>query len=46
MWVDGVYVKASLDRDKAAVLVAMSGGSKVVLSAVPGYRESTRQPHL
>ena len=45
MWVDGVYVKAGLDREKAAILVAvaaLSDGSKVVLSAVPGYRESTR----
>ena len=45
MWVDGVYVKAGLERDKAAVLVvmaALSDGSKVVVSAVPGYRESTR----
>ncbi len=45
MWVDGVYVKAGLEREKAAVLVAvaaLSDGSKVVLSAVPGYRESTR----
>ena len=45
MWVDGVYVKAGLEREKAAILVAvaaLSDGSKVVLSAMPGYRESTR----
>ena len=45
MWVDGVYVKAGLEREKAAILVvmaALSDGSKVVLSVVPGYRESTR----
>ena len=45
MWVDGVYVKAGLEREKAAVLVvmaALSDGSKVVVSVVPGYRESTR----
>ena len=45
MWVDGVYVKAGLEREKAAILVvmaALSDGSKVVVSAVPGYRESTR----
>ncbi len=45
MWVDGVYVKAGLERDKAAVLAvmaALSDGSKVVVSVVPGYRESTR----
>ena len=44
MWVDGVYVKAGLEKEKAAVLVvmaALSDGSKVVVSAVPGYREST-----
>ena len=45
MWVDGVYVKAGLEREKAAILVvmaALSHGSEVVVSAVPGYRESTR----
>ena len=45
MWVDGVYVKAGFEREKAAVLVALaalSDGSKVVLNAVPGYRESTK----
>ena len=44
MWVDGVYVKAGLEKEKAAVLVvmaALSDGSKVVVSAVPGYRESS-----
>ena len=37
-------VKAGLEKEKAAVLVvmaALSDGSKVVVSAVPGYREST-----
>ena len=45
VWVDGVYVKAGLEREKSAVLVvigALSDGSKVVLSAEPGYRESTQ----
>ena len=45
MWVDGVYVKAGLEKEKAAILVvmaALSDGSKVVISAVPGYRESTQ----
>ena len=45
VWVDGVYVKAGFEREKAAVLVAigaLSDGSKVVLSAEPGYRESTQ----
>ncbi len=44
MWVDGVYVKAGLERDKAVILVvlaALSDGRKVVVTAVPGYREST-----
>ena len=44
VWVDGVYVKAGFEREKAAVLVvigALSDGSKTVLSVVPGYREST-----
>ena len=44
MWVDGVYVKAGLEKEKAAILVvmaALSDGRKVVVSAVPGYREST-----
>ena len=43
MWVDGVY-KAGLEKEKAAILVvraALSDGSKVVVSAMPGYREST-----
>ena len=43
IWVDGVYVKAGLEREKAAVLVviaALRDGSKRVLSAEPGYRES------
>ena len=36
-----MYVKAGLEREKAAVLVAigaLSDGSKTVLSVVPGYR--------
>ena len=44
VWVDGVYVKAGLEREKAAILVvigALSDGTKTVLSVVPGYREST-----
>jgi len=43
MWVDGVYVKAGLEKDKAALLVAIGGlsnGEKVVLTVEPGYRES------
>ena len=44
LWVDGVYVKAGLEKDKAALLVAIGGlsdGQKVVLAVEPGYREST-----
>ena len=44
LWVDGVYVKAGLEKEKAAVLVAMAGvtdGRKVVVAIEPGYREST-----
>ncbi len=44
MWVGGVYVEAGLEREKAAILVvmaALSDGRKVVVSAIPGYREST-----
>ena len=44
LWVDGVYVKAGLEKDKAALLVAIGGlsdGHKVVLAVEPGYREST-----
>lgn len=43
MWVDGVYVKAGLEKDKAALLVGIGGlsnGEKVVLAIEPGYRES------
>ncbi len=44
LWTDGVYVKAGLEREKAAVLVvigAMRDGRKEVLAITPGYREST-----
>lgn len=44
LWVDGVYVKAGLEKAKAALLVAIGGlvgGRKVVLAVEPGYREST-----
>jgi putative transposase len=42
-WADGIYVKAGLEKEKAALLVvigAMSDGRKEVLTIVPGYRES------
>jgi len=44
LWVDGVYVKAGLEKQKAALLVAVGSlldGRKIVLAVEPGYREST-----
>ena len=44
IWVDGIYVKAGLEKDKAALLVvltALSDGRKVALTVTPGHREST-----
>jgi transposase-like protein len=43
IWADGIYVKAGLEKDKAALLViigALSNGEKVVLACESGYRES------
>src|SRR5579884_449416 len=43
LWVDGVYVKAGLEKEKAALLVAIAGlsdGRKVVVAVAPGHRES------
>jgi transposase-like protein len=43
LWADGVYVKAGLEKDKAAVLVlvaALKDGRKVVLALRSGHRES------
>lgn len=43
LWADGIYVKAGIGRDKAALLViiaAMSDGTKKVLAVESGYRES------
>ena len=43
VWADGIYVKAGLEKDKAAlpvVIGAMADGTKEVLAVVPGYRES------
>ena len=40
---DGVYVKAGLEKDKAALLVVMAAlrdGRKMVLAIEPGHRES------
>jgi transposase-like protein len=42
-WADGIYVKAGLEKEKAALLVvigAMSDGTKELLAVAPGYRES------
>ena len=44
LWLDGVYVKAGLEQEKAALLVAIGvkpDGHKVVLAVTSGYREST-----
>ena len=44
LWVDGVYVKAGLEKEKAALLVVVAGlsdGRKVFLAITPGFREST-----
>jgi len=43
VWADGIYVKAGLEKEKAALLVvigAMKDGTKEVLAVVPGFRES------
>lgn len=43
LWVDGVYVKAGLEKAKAALLVVLGGlsdGRKVILALEPGHRES------
>jgi putative transposase len=44
LWVDGIYVKAGLEKEKAALLVAvgaLSDGRKVILAVQAGVREST-----
>jgi transposase-like protein len=44
LWVDGIYVKAGLEKEKAAlltVIAALRDGRKVVLAVSPGHREST-----
>ncbi len=44
VWADGIYVKAGLEKEKAALLVvigAMADGTKEILAVTPGYREST-----
>lgn len=42
-WVDGLYVKAGLEKDKAALLIVIGGdveGRKWILACEAGYRES------
>lgn len=42
-WADGIYVKAGLEKDKAALLIiigALTTGKKVFLACQSGYRES------
>jgi transposase-like protein len=44
VWVDGIYVKAGLEKEKAALLVvlgALRDGTKVILAVEAGQREST-----
>jgi transposase-like protein len=43
LWADGIYVKAGLEKDKAALLVIVAGlrdGRKVILAMEAGHRES------
>jgi transposase-like protein len=43
LWVDGIYVKAGIGKDKAALLVVIGverEGQKRFLALEPGYRES------
>lgn len=42
-WADGIYVKAGLEKDKAALLIiigSLTNGKKVFLACESGYRES------
>ena len=44
LWVDGIYVKAGLEKEKACLLVALAGlsdGRKVFVGLQTGHREST-----
>ena len=43
VWVDGLYVKAGLEKEKSALLVVIGvrrDGTKVILAVESGYRES------
>jgi transposase-like protein len=47
VWADGIYVKAGLEQDKAAMLVliaALRDGRKVVLAVESGYRDVSGRP--
>ena len=42
LWADGIYIKAGLEKDKAALLVviaALRDGRKVLLALEPGHRD-------
>lgn len=44
LWVDGIYVKAGLEKEKGCMLVALAGlsdGRKVFVGMQAGHREST-----
>lgn len=44
LWADGIYVKAGLEKEKAALLVligALSNGEKIVIAVESGHRESS-----
>jgi putative transposase len=45
LWVDGIYVRAGIEREKACLLVAVAGlsdGSKLIVALEAGFRESTQ----
>lgn len=45
LWVDGIYVKAGLEKQKACLLVAIAGlsdGSKTIVAVEAGFRESSQ----
>jgi putative transposase len=45
LWVDGIYVRAGLEREKACLLVAIAGlsdGSKTIVAVEAGFRESSQ----
>ena len=44
LWVDGIYVRAGLEKQKACLLVAIAGlsdGSKTIVALQAGFRESS-----